>query len=87
MDLFDVSSEESKHALLEYATDLYGESTGASLQVKGRDFEDCQYIENHYGPFEVASTNCYNKLYSFCGFNNSNPADYIEKPSSFERKF
>jgi hypothetical protein len=87
MDLFDISSEESKHALLEYATDLYGERTGVTLLVKGRDFEKCQSIYNFYGPFGAAYGYCYFELYSFCVYNNPNPADYIEEPSSFKRKF
>jgi hypothetical protein len=86
MDLIDISSEESKTALLEYATDIFGESGFAFLQVKGRDFEMCQYIYNENGPFEALYGYCYDELYSFCGYQNSNPTGTTESPTNLERK-
>jgi hypothetical protein len=87
MDLFDISFEESKNALFDYATELYGESTDAFFQVKGRDFEQCQYIDNTYGPFETFDAYCYSEFYSFCGYHNPNPVEYTEEPSNLQRKF
>jgi hypothetical protein len=91
MDLFDISSEESKNALLEYATDIFGESsiydTRAVMQVKGRDFENCQYIHNIDGPFRAEWQiyhGYFGAIYSFCGY-NLNPTKVAG--SNFKRKF
>jgi hypothetical protein len=86
MDLFDISSEESKIALLDYATELYGEGGGAVVQVKGRETGECQYMTNEYGPFEVLYGYCYDDYYSFCGYQSPNPIGNTEIPTKFERK-
>jgi hypothetical protein len=84
MDLIDISSEESKTALLEYATDFFAGSVDVFFLVKGRDFEQCQHIHSADGTFEALYGNCYDDSYSFCAHNKSNPN---EISSNFERKF
>jgi hypothetical protein len=73
MDLFDISSEESKMTLFQYAAETFGEGSGSILFVKGQDFENCQLIDNADGPYETRYGSCYDAFYSFCGFQNPEP--------------
>jgi hypothetical protein len=75
MGLFDISSEESKTALFQYATEIFGEGSGSALFVKGRLSGECQYIDNAGGSFETRYRNCYDAFYSFCGFQNPEPVE------------
>jgi hypothetical protein len=75
MDLFDISSEEPRNALFDYAAEIFGEYTGAFLNVKSQKDGECQYISNYYGPFHAYYGYCLEKFYSFCGFQNPNPSE------------
>jgi hypothetical protein len=75
MDLFDVSSEEFETDLFDYAAEIFGEYTGAFLNVKSQKDGECQYISNYYGPFHAYYGYCLEKFYSFCGFKNPNPSE------------
>jgi hypothetical protein len=75
MDLFDISSEESKNALFDYAAEIFGEYTSVLLNVKSQNDGECQYISNDYGPFDGYYGSCLEKFYSFCGFQNPNPSE------------
>jgi hypothetical protein len=87
MDLFDISSNESELALLEYANDLFDGDDFYFFSVKGRDFENCQYIENWSRfEFKTGVYTCGNYEKALCAYNNSSPTKYIEEPSNFKRK-
>jgi hypothetical protein len=75
MDLFDISSKESKAALFDYATELFGESIEIKLHVKGRAAGECQYIDNANGSFNALYGYCNLAFYLFCGFQNPSPSD------------
>jgi hypothetical protein len=75
MDLFDISSMESKAALFDYATELFGESIEIMFNVKGRESGECQYIDNANGPFIALYGFCNRAFYLFCGFQNPSPSD------------
>jgi peroxiredoxin len=68
MELFDISSEESKSTLLDFAVSLFGE--GSFLHVKGRQAGECQFIYNEDGSYEVLYGSCYQLHYLICGFKN-----------------
>jgi hypothetical protein len=70
MDLFDISSEESKTVLFDFAAKTFGEGSGAILHVKGRKSGECQQVSNEYGPFEASYGSCYKEFYLLCGFKN-----------------
>jgi hypothetical protein len=73
MDLFDISSEEPRNLLFDYATEIFGD--GSILNVKGRESGKCQFIDNAQGPFVALYGNCYEDFYSFCVFTNPNPQE------------
>jgi hypothetical protein len=71
MDLIDISADESKTALIDFATVLFDERGLYYFYVKGRISGECQYISNFNGSFEETYGYCYgNWLYFFCGFKN-----------------
>jgi hypothetical protein len=89
MDLFDISSEESKTALFDYAAEIFGEGSGSMIIVKGRDSGECQYIDNTFGPYNAHYGDCLEDYYFFCGYQNVNPVEfmYTENAKSLECKF
>jgi hypothetical protein len=68
MELFDISSEESKSTLLGFAAGSFGE--GSILYVKGRKAGECQFIYNEDGSYEAYYGFCYQLFYFICGFKN-----------------
>jgi hypothetical protein len=78
MDLFDISSEEYKNALFEYATeyDEYGQNR---FIVKGRYFDECQYISDLGGSWDTWNDSCFNQRYSYCGYNNTNRSENVKE--------
>jgi hypothetical protein len=75
MVLFEISSEESKIALLSYATEVFDGVEGSTLYVKGRFSGECWYFDNAGGSFEAHYGYCYENFHSFCEFNNSAPTE------------
>jgi hypothetical protein len=69
MDLFAISSDESKSTLLGFAAGSFGE--GTFLYVKGRKAGECQFIYNEDGSYDVLYGYCYQLYYLICGFNNA----------------
>jgi hypothetical protein len=69
MDLIDISADESKTALIDFANAKFDEEAYTYFYVKGRISGECQYIGKDKGSYEATFGNCYQKFYNFfCGF-------------------
>jgi hypothetical protein len=79
MNLFDISSEDLKTALIEYATEIYEYDSWMDMYVKGRDLKYCQHIRQRFNTsdFETFFGLCNEELISFCGYQSLNPVEFV----------
>lgn len=68
MDMFDISSAASQTALIDYGNAIFHQGSGYYFHVKRQSPDDCKFLDNEAGSFELQSTNCDRPMYSFCGF-------------------
>lgn len=74
MELFDVTSEEVRNALFNYAYVKFSRGAHSVLHVKDTSVGSCSFMSNASGPFIITSKQCTKKVYSYCQYKNPTAA-------------